>query len=104
MLNKILILPVIAVLITILSFLPQYAAGATSYELQVGDSNRACEIIGGTWNSSTNTCTLNTNFTINAGDSLTIDSGVTLVNYGFITNNGGIINNSGTITNALGNI
>ncbi|HWY36577.1 MAG TPA: spherulation-specific family 4 protein, partial [Nitrosopumilaceae archaeon] len=52
-------------------------AGTILGELQVGNSNGACKAIGGTWDSSTNTCTI-ANLAINTGKLLTIDSGVTL--------------------------
>src|SRR5437588_1239427 len=121
--KKILVLPVIVMLITILSFLPQNAHAATSYELQVGDANGACEAIGGTWDSGTNTCTLPSGISKTIVYQVKIDSGVTLQidsnaaitiqtsfsveNYGTIINNsggtiditGGTINNFGTITN-----
>src|SRR5437660_4912209 len=95
--RKVLILPVFAVLITVLSFLPQDAAAATSYELQVGDTNGACETIGGIW--STGICNLSTpSMALNIGDSLTIDSGVTFTFTGFFKNSGVIINH-GTFNN-----
>lgn len=73
-------------------------------ELKSGNSNGACEKIGGIWNSTSSTCTLDANLTLNADDSLTIDSGVTLTvnsildidDTGTVTNNG-IINNNGTM-------
>ena len=51
---------------------------ATTYELAPGDSLGGCVAIGGTWNSGTSTCTLNTSFTLNGGNTLKIDSTVTL--------------------------
>ncbi len=81
-----------------------------SYELQIGDSNGACETIGGTFFSGNDTCILATNLNLNSGNSLTIDSGVTLTiaKSGSITNScnssctttlSGTITNSGTIYN-----
>ena len=103
--KQILILPIIAIFVSILSFLPQ-DAHATSHELQVGDANGACEAIGGTWISGSNQCNI-ISLVINAGDILTVDSGVTLqdgLNNGHLYNidNEGTINNSGTITVYLG--
>ena len=83
--EKILIIPIFALFITMLSFSHQDAQAA-SYELQIGDTNGACEAIGGTWGSSvyfggSNTCSLTSGLNLSAGDSLTIDSGVILVKY-----------------------
>jgi plastocyanin len=64
-------------------------------ELQVGEANGACELLGGSWTYSTNTCTVNT-LTVDYGNSLQIDSGVT-VSVANILANFGTINNLGTI-------
>ena len=99
-LKKILLLPIFAVFISILVFLPP-DAHAVSYELQVGDANGACEAIGGSWSSSTNTCNFSATLRLNNGDSLTVDSGVILANSGSIDNDG-TITNAGTINNNSG--
>ena len=74
---------------------------AASYELQVSDANGACETIGGSWDSSSNTCTqsgdLNNPVGIPGGIGLTIDSGVTLTVDGRITNDAIDDTNYGTI-------
>ena len=82
-------------------YLSDLSLTGTILELQVGNSNGTCEVIGGTWDSGTNTCTINANLTINTGKLLTIDSGVTLTVTGIISNSG-IIYNSGTINEECG--
>src|SRR5207245_2553068 len=61
---------------------------ATSFELQVGDSNKACEAMSGTWDSSSNTCTI-VGLTLNSGNTLTVDLGVTLIINGSLVIDGG---------------
>jgi len=72
-----------------------------SFELQIGDTNKNCEAIGGTWNSDSNTCTqsgdLNNPVGVPGGIGLTIDAGVTLVVNGRITNDAIVDTNYGTI-------
>jgi len=75
---------------------------ATSFELQVGDSNNACEAMSGTWDSSSNTCTIS-GLTLNSGNTLTVDLGVTLIINGSLVIDGGTVLNYGTI-NSGGNI
>jgi len=104
----------VVAMISITGFASHNAYAASSYELQVGDTNHNCGAIGGTFSS--NTCTVATSFTLNSGDFLKIDSGVTLsitgsiqnsgnisnlgsITYNTITNNnGGNFNNNGTVT------
>jgi subtilase family serine protease len=57
----------------------------------------SCQALGGTWGTGS-TCTI-ANLVINSGDSLTINSGVTLTVTGTIANSG-TISNSGTIHNS----
>ncbi len=102
-------LSVFSVLIFTLSSFVISDAHATSYELQSGDANGACEAIGGTWDSGQISCTI-INLTLNQVDSLIIGQAVILVNSGTIDNlgtinNSGIINNTGgTINNSGGTI
>ena len=97
--KRILILSIFTIFI-ILSFLPK-DAHAISYELQVEDSNGMCEVIGGIWDTGTNTCTINNILRLDAGDLVTVDSDVTLMVNGAIGNLG-TINNSGTISSNPG--
>ncbi|HMK32378.1 MAG TPA: hypothetical protein VK431_02010, partial [Nitrosopumilaceae archaeon] len=85
--NKVLILPIFALLVFALPVSIQNAH-ATGFELQVGDGNGACEALGGTWDGGTNTCTV-FSLTINSGDTLTIDSGVILAMSGGSGGSGG---------------
>jgi peptidoglycan/xylan/chitin deacetylase (PgdA/CDA1 family) len=73
--------------------------GATAPSVSIALSNQtSCESspISGTWNG-IDTCTVSS-LAINFGDSVTINSGIVLVNSGAI-NNSGIINNFGTLSN-----
>ena len=73
--------------------------GATAPSVSIALSNQiSCESapISGTWNE-TNTCTVSS-LAINFGDSVTINSGIVLVNSGLIDNSGNF-NNSGTLDN-----
>lgn len=83
------------------------AYAQSPYELQTNGND--CTAIGGSWNSPD--CTLTSSIlTLNSGDSLTIDTGVTLVinevgtncPCGGINNNGGDIENYGTIDEETG--
>ena len=91
-LKKILIIPLFVFLFA--SFLPlnTYALGGA---ISDGPS---CNGIGGTWNSSTDTCTIS-NITINSGETFTISANVNLSITGTLSNNGDIYND-GTITNS----
>lgn len=88
----------------------------TDLELKVGDSNGVCKSMGGTFNTSTNTCTVNLNnsdLTLAVTNSIIIDSGVTwnITGGGFsgngvdlsLTSTSGNIDNFGTISTS-GNI
>jgi len=108
-LKKILLVPIFVVLIAVLSCLPQDAHAATTIDLKDKTSCQAAPL-SGSWNATTSTCTIG-NFTLNHGDSLTLDNSIfpnifltingTLTNNGTITNIGYIIN-SGTINNLSG--
>jgi len=73
------------------------------------NNQNSCQLIGGSWDSNANTCTV-ANLTIESGDTLQIDSTKALVNSGMITNAGDVVNNgfmTGTgqfINNAGGTI
>jgi hypothetical protein len=113
-LKKILVIPIFVALIMILSFLPQ-DAHAASFELEVGNLNGACEAIAGSWDASTNTCTITGLILyplwvlkVEAGVTLGVETGIR--NDGYINNQGSIYNygttfnyntiyNKGTITN-----
>ena len=73
--------------------------GATAPSVSIAISNQtSCESspISGTWNG-TDTCTISS-LAINFGDSVSINSGIVLVNSGLIDNSGNF-NNSGTLDN-----
>jgi len=88
--KKILLLPIFGILI--FAMLP-HNAYAMSYSL----SSTSCATLGGSWNSSTSTCTI-VNLTIHPTDKLIVNSGTTLRIIG-VVNNSGIINSTGTINN-----
>jgi hypothetical protein len=99
--KQILILPVLAVLISMVAFSAQDAAALVS----TVNNERSCEspAVGGTWNSVTTTCTVAT-LVIGPGDKLTVGTGVnfdigTVTSSGKIQNNGQInIASGGTLT------
>ena len=103
--NKIQFLPVFAILITVLFFLPQDAHAISTIDLKDQTSCQAVPF-SGTWISANSTCRI-TSLTLNAGDSLIVDNSVnpnvaltitgTISNSGII-NNTGLIHNSGTIS------
>ena len=89
--RKVLMLPIFAALIAILSFLPQGAHAVTFTATQDGNWNDPA-----TWGGASPP------FTINPGDTVTIPSGIT-VNIPFRSiMNSGTINNTGTINSAGG--
>src|SRR5438445_7132450 len=69
--RKILLLPIFAVLITVLSLLPQDAHAATSIDLK---DQASCEAapLSGTWITGNSTCRIGS-LTLNSGDSLLVD-------------------------------
>jgi hypothetical protein len=88
------------------SYFNQYLSDLSSLagtilELQVGNSNGICEVMGGIWNSGINNACTIANLDISTGKLLTIDSGVTLTVTGTISNSGTIYN-SGTINEKCG--
>src|SRR5437867_1802147 len=106
--DSLLVVTLSAVLVLVPSlFSINNAQAATSYELKAGNTNGACEAIGGSWGSwgpYSAACSLRTTLTLNSGDSLTIDSGVILLMWsGYDVNTGEDIKrnlyNSGTVDN-----
>src|SRR5437867_8025295 len=82
--DSLLVVTLSGVLVFVLSlFSINNAQAATSYELKVGNTNGACEAIGGawgSWGSYSGACVLSgTGLTLNSDDSLTIDSSVILL-------------------------
>jgi hypothetical protein len=100
-LKKILFLPIIAVLITVLSLLPQDAHASVSIDLK---DQASCQALGGNWDASIPTCSIGA-LTLNSGDTLNVDntvfSNIELDLYGTLTSNG-TITNSGTIVSHVG--
>jgi len=111
--RKILFIPIFAVLITVLSLLPQDAHAATTIDLK---DQASCEAapLSGTWTAANSTCHISVRFVLNSGDSLTVDASIysnialtttyQFICYGTITNYGTFINkgnfdNLGTINN-----
>jgi hypothetical protein len=104
-LKKILFLPIIAVLITVLSLLPQDAHAAVTIDLKDQASCQAAPL-NGSWDATyTPTCSINglaLNVYYNLINSGTINNFGTIDPGTFNNNNGGIINNYGSIFNPTG--
>lgn len=101
------LLLLIAVSLVLILILP-HAASETSYVLDSSDPNvsNVCAGLNGIWNSTSHVCRLRIDKVLNAGDSLTVNSGVNfeitlpslrLETYGASITNLGTIYNSGTI-------
>jgi fibronectin-binding autotransporter adhesin len=84
---------------TIAGSLPA-SAGTYSVNGRLNSGGSLCTGNGGTWTAPTETCTIpsGTVWDVAASNTLSIDTGVTLINGGTIVNSGSVLN-SGTITN-----
>ena len=101
------IMGLLVLVFAIMSSIGAMPAVFASTTIDVNSSG--CSAIGGSWNSSTSTCTLSSEYTINSGNILSIPKKTTLVmsfeidNYGTM-NNLGTFNSSGVFYNYAGTL
>ncbi len=63
----------------------------------------SCESMGGSWSSGINECNI-TNLTLNNGETLTVNAGITVIISGTLTNSNGHITNFGTLVVTSGSV
>lgn len=95
--KKTLVFSVFVILAFVLSFSIHDARAVVNIDVK---DQASCTTVplSGTWHAVSSRCTI-ASFTLDSGDSLSVENAITLVTTGDFTNNGGTIYNSGTITN-----